>query len=132
VYQRAWRVEHADERAERDRAYYAEHADERREWQRAYVATHIVELAARNRNRYARKKGNGGTHTADDVRAQYARQNGRCYWCKAKVGDTYHVDHVMPVILGGSNGPENLVIACPTCNLSKGGMHPMDFSGRLL
>jgi 5-methylcytosine-specific restriction endonuclease McrA len=35
-------------------------------------------------------------------------------------------------VLGGSNGPENIVIACPHCNQSKNAKHPMDFCGRLL
>ena len=48
-----------------------------------------------------------------------------------KVGGDYHVDHVIPLILGGSNGPENLVIACPRCNLSKGAKMPHEFSERL-
>jgi 5-methylcytosine-specific restriction endonuclease McrA len=76
--------------------------------------------------------GNGGTHTAADVAAQRARQRGRCYWCHEKVGKSYHVDHVMPLALGGSNGPENIVIACISCNLRKSAKHPMDWAGRLL
>jgi 5-methylcytosine-specific restriction endonuclease McrA len=65
------------------------------------------------------------------VRDQYGRQRGRCYYCHEKVGDSYHVDHVIPLALGGGNGPENLVIACPRCNLTKYAKHPMDFAGVL-
>lgn len=75
---------------------------------------------------------NGGTHTAKDVAAQYERQQGKCFYCDQEVGDRYHVDHVVPLLLGGSNGPENLVIACPECNIRKSAKHPMDFCGRLL
>jgi len=85
----------------------------------------------RTRNYLARKQSSSGSHSAADVAAQYKRQRGRCFWCQDRVGDTYHVDHVMPLILRGSNGPENLVISCPTCNFSKGGSHPMDFAGVL-
>ena len=66
-----------------------------------------------------------------DVAAQRTRQKGRCYWCGEKTGRHYHVDHVVPLIKGGSNGPENLVIACAACNLSKKDRHPMDFAGRM-
>lgn len=139
----AYRAEHREELAAYYAAYNADHRDERAALWAAYYASHREEIAAdradhpersaaATRNRKARKLGNGGTHTAADIRAQYARQKGRCIYCHEKVGDTYHVDHVMPVILGGSNGPENLVIACPTCNLSKGAKHPQDFCGRLL
>jgi 5-methylcytosine-specific restriction endonuclease McrA len=32
----------------------------------------------------------------------------------------YHIDHKIAIALGGSNSRRNLVIACRTCNLSKG------------
>lgn len=135
----AHRATHSEERASYMVAYYASHREELVAYQAAYKAAHREEYAAYTRNHEARKKGNGGTHTAADVKAQYERQKGRCYWqvtdvCKArrgKLGDTYHVDHVTPVVKSGSNGPENLVIACPTCNQSKGAKHPMDFAGIL-
>ena len=95
-----------------------------------YYTEHREQSLARVRNRRARLGGSGGIHTAADVRAQYDRQHGRCYWCGVKVGTRYHVDHVWPVAKGGSNGPENLVIACPDCNRSKGAKPPTDL-GRL-
>ena len=42
-----------------------------------------------------------------------------------------HVDHAIPTPLGGSNGPENIVITCAACNLSKGSKLPHEFSDRL-
>jgi 5-methylcytosine-specific restriction endonuclease McrA len=78
-----------------------------------------------------------GTHTAEDIAAQYERQRGKCYWrhanqdCWVTLEDGYHVDHVTPLILGGGNGPENLVIACPRCNHRKNAKHPMDFAGQM-
>lgn len=101
-------------------------------YQAAYRAAHLKEKAAHQRNYHARKKGNGGEHTVADVQAQYTRQKGTCFYCGKELGKKYHVDHVMPLAKGGSNGPENLVVACPTCNLSKGDKHPMDFGGMLL
>lgn len=50
---------------------------------------------------------------------------------KTPVGSEYHVDHVIPLVQGGSNGPENLVISCPLCNVSKGGRLPQEFGNRL-
>lgn len=44
------------------------------------------------------------------------------------------VDHVVPLVKGGSNGPDNLVIACSTCNLRKNDKLPHEWpeGGRLL
>lgn len=116
--QAAWRFSRRKERA----AYNAE-----------YRAAHLDERAAQNHRRRARLRACPGTHIAADVRAQYDRQKGRCYWCGRKVPwRKKHTDHVIPPVLGGSNGPENLVISCAFCNDSKGAKHPMDYAGRML
>jgi len=80
-------------------------------------------------NRRARKKRAGGKYTEQDIKAQYKRQHGKCYWCDCEVGDKYHVDHVIPLARGGSNDPSNLVIACPACNMNKKTKLPWEWKG---
>ena len=63
--------------------------------------------------------------------AQRCRQHGHCYWCGSKVGQHCHVDHVIPLSKGGSNGPENIVISCVACNLRKYDKLPQEFGDRL-
>lgn len=149
---------HREEVRGRRAAYYAAHREEElannsawkavnQEWiaaydesrrevssahHKEYKATHREQEATHSRNRRARIRGNGGVHTTADIAAQRTRQKGKCFWCGEKVGRHYHVDHVMPIILGGSNGTENLVISCAFCNDSKGSKHPMDFAGVML
>jgi 5-methylcytosine-specific restriction endonuclease McrA len=59
----------------------------------------------------------------DEVRARFG---GRCVYCSIEVvGEHNHprqasVDHVMPVVAGGSDDPENLVLSCRSCNSRKG------------
>jgi len=139
AYDRRYRAEHPD-KAVYMRRYRAAHIARTSERNRAYAAKHPALLADIARNRRARKLNAPGTYTDADVQAQYARQRGKCYWranesCKArggKLGDDYHPDHVVPLILGGSNWPSNLVVSCPACNCSKGGKHPMEFAGVML
>ena len=71
--------------------------------------------------------GNGGTHTAADVQRIRAEQGNKCFWCGEPLGRSYHVDHYIPLSKGGSNGPENLNVACPTCNLQKRDKLPGEF-----
>lgn len=62
-------------------------------------------------------------------------QGGRCAYCREKLGREVHIDHVMPLALGGHNRRSNLQLTCPTCNLSKGATHPVVFAqslGRLI
>ncbi len=48
------------------------------------------------------------------------RDDHTCQYCGEKAPDvTLHVDHVVPVTLGGSDKPDNLVAACKDCNLGK-------------
>ena len=79
-----------------------------------------VRAAAAHRRR-ERAQGRG-TFTAADIRAQYARQYGLCYWCQRSLSVTgYHVDHRVPLVRDGSNTKENIVCACPRCNLTRPG-----------
>lgn len=51
--------------------------------------------------------------------AVYSRDGRRCAYC----GDTdgpFHFDHIFPLSRGGSDDPNNITVACSTCNLSKG------------
>src|SRR5260221_4864099 len=105
--------------AEQRKAYIKAHPEQRKAALQKYAKNHPDESRVRKHRRRALIKGNGGTHSQSDIRKQYANQKGKCYYCKAKVGAKYHVDHVIPLSKGGSNGPENIVIACPTCNLNK-------------
>lgn len=73
---------------------------------------------AMTRNYYARKRGNGGAHTWEDIEQLLIEQNYKCFYCK-KALTNYHVDHKMPVSKGGRNDKGNLCCACPSCNLKK-------------
>lgn len=84
-----------------------------------------------HRNRKARKRNNGGSHTADDIAAIFQMQRGKCAYCRTKLGADRHVDHIVPLISGGSNGAPNLQILCPKCNLGKGARDPIDHARTL-
>lgn len=88
-------------------------------------------IAVKNARRRARIIAVGGEHTADDIKRQLAIQNHKCWWCGVWL-KKYHVDHLIPLSRGGHNGPTNIVIACPRCNLSKGDKMPHEWSDRLL
>jgi 5-methylcytosine-specific restriction endonuclease McrA len=98
--------------------------DARMDWLRERIAH---ERAHRRDNRPKRRA------PSRQMRAeQHARQKGRCFYCKRPLRGILHMDHVMPVALGGPNTPVNFVAACPTCNMKKKDKHPMDFCGRML
>jgi hypothetical protein len=62
-----------------------------------------------------------------------------CVYCqrrgtpkKGPDGRTWHIDHGYPKILGGDDDPDNLILACATCNLSKNKKTVMEVLRRTL
>lgn len=125
---------HKGRAAENSRAHYIANKARILEQRRAYAAANKEAIRAKHHRRRARKVHAEGTHTAADIKRQYKAQKGRCYYCHIKVGDKFHADHVIPLSRGGSDGPENIVVTCPACNVSKNNKLPHEWpqGGRLL
>jgi 5-methylcytosine-specific restriction endonuclease McrA len=86
--------------------------------------------------RRARVKGLPGQHTPSDLREILKAQGYRCANCRADLRKAKkHVDHIMPLALGGSNDRANIQYLCAPCNLTKAAKDPIAFAreqGRLL
>ena len=54
-------------------------------------------------------------------------QKNKCAVCKVSISGGYHIDHIMPLKLGGKHEPLNLQLLCQHCNLTKSAKHPVDF-----
>lgn len=79
-------------------------------------------------NRRARKKEVGGKLSADLSEKLFKLQRGKCACgCKQPLGDRYHLDHIMPLALGGSNTDNNIQLLRSTCNHQKHAKHPVEF-----
>ncbi len=90
---------------------------------------------AHRHNRRARIKAAEGKHNGTEVVALFKAQRGKCAYCSKLLNGGYHIDHIMPLALGGSNWIKNIQLTCDTCNLRKNAKHPIDFArqmGRLL
>lgn len=136
---REYRKANAERIAARMREYQKANAVNIAARVRKYNQSNPEKQAAINRNYRARKRSSGGTNTAADIKAILTNQRGLCANCKTKLfksgAKKYHVDHIMPLALGGSNWPSNLQCLCQFCNLSKGAKHPDDWAaenGRLI
>lgn len=137
--QAAYKAANPEKVAASKEAYKAANPDKCNAAKRAWQIKNPEKRAANKRNRRARTRNSDGSHTAADVRAIFDNQGGLCANCHAKLFKSgkqkFHVDHIMPLALSGSNRPENLQCLCPPCNLSKGAKHPIDFAqsmGKLL
>lgn len=78
-------------------------------------------------NRRARERAVGGTLSKGIATKLFKLQRGLCPCCKQPLGIDFHLDHKMPVALGGSNTDNNMQLLRATCNMSKSAKHPNDF-----
>lgn len=81
---------------------------------------------AYNQNRRTRLKSTGKL-SKDIIPKLFALQKGKCPCCAQPLGSDHHLDHKMPLALGGSNTDGNMQLLRAQCNLQKSAKHPVDF-----
>jgi len=54
-------------------------------------------------------------------------QKGTCVCCGLDINSDYHMDHIIPLKLGGEHTDSNIQLLCPACNLTKGSKDPIKF-----
>lgn len=54
----------------------------------------------------------------------------RCAYCNSPLDAIWHADHFYPLVLGGGTVPENMLPACPRCNLGKNHSDPLTWIKR--
>lgn len=78
-------------------------------------------------NRRAREQSNGSRLSPDLAKTLYKRQKGKCICCKEPLGKDFHLDHIMPLALGGKNEDWNMQLLTARCNLQKQAKHPVKY-----
>lgn len=124
---RAWYARNAKKQRARGRHKRTKNIQHYRAYAVAYNSKNLPRLAVIARNRRARVRQNGGTHTLADIRALEKLQRGKCALCRVDLGDRYHVDHILAIARGGSNDRRNLQLLCAPCNHRKSARDQIDF-----
>lgn len=111
----AWRKRNAERVNEKVRAWQAQNRAKVREIQRNWAARHPDKLADKRARRQL------ALADADPVVVGHIAflYTQPCGYCGATENIT--IDHVVPLVRGGTHTVENLVAACGWCNSSKGG-----------
>lgn len=104
-------------------AYYAANKEKRD----AYRAANLDVWRTYYHNRRARKLANGGKLSPGLSAKLFTLQRGKCACCGKPLGKTYHLDHIMPLALGGANEDRNIQLLRAKCNNEKHANHPVDF-----
>ena len=95
--------------------------------QRKWIEKNRARVNLYNRMAAGRRRSNGMRNPVETVYKLAKAQKNRCAICNVSIKKKYHIDHIMPLALGGENLPRNLQLLCPPCNLSKRDKHPVDF-----
>lgn len=80
----------------------------------------------------AKQRGIDSSLTGSDILAALKDQCGLCAICQCDISKKYTIDHVVPLIRGGDNSPENVQLLCRGCNARKGKLLNSEFLSILL
>lgn len=135
-YKRQWKEENKEVIKAKDKEYRKRTNAKRTKYNQEYKEAHPGWSLKANQNwrknnpeksrrytlaRWARKKNAEGSHTADQVLLLYDLQGGYCKYCMTPLWIMgYEEDHIQPLSRDGSDYIENIALACPHCNSSKG------------
>lgn len=122
-----WRSKNPEKCKAYQAAYRAENIDVIKAKSAAWAKANPEYTRIRNQNRRARKLENGGVLSKGLAEKLFKLQKGRCTCCGLPLGDNYHLDHVVPLVLGGSNTDDNMQLLRQRCNHQKHAKHPVDF-----
>lgn len=138
VYSAAYRVANREKLRMRDKALYQKGRVTRalkrskdsaatRAYNKAYRAANPHRHKVYDQNkRVARARANGRL-SMGLVQKLFRLQRGMCPCCTQALGDNYHLDHKMPLALGGTNTDDNMQLLRAVCNMQKHAKHPVDF-----
>jgi len=77
--------------------------------------------------RKARERNAKGTFDGDDLKRIMIDQEETCFYCEESITEDFTIDHFIPLARGGTNWPDNLRLACLSCNAAKGAKLPNEF-----
>lgn len=137
-YRDDWRRKNPDKVAQCHADYQLRHRDRIRKASRDYARSHRAEkriqlkrwrqnnperVKAAKARRRAREQLAEGTFTCDDIWSIFVSQGECCAYCNKKlywgVRRSITIDHIVPLSRGGTNYPENIALACLSCNSGK-------------
>lgn len=127
-----WYLANPQKRAAAAHRWYLVHTEFAKEKNRLWDIRNPGRRRERDRRRKALKRGLLGSVSPNIIKKLFVKQGGLCNNICCNVDlvfeiRTYHLDHILPLALGGLHDDSNLQLLCAKCNLRKGAKHPSDF-----
>lgn len=122
-----WYEVNKEKCAENNAKWRLENIDRFKAVQKTWEADHKESRKLITQKRRAKIANVGGRLSIGLGEKLLKLQNGKCAICKCDISQKNHLDHIVPLAIGGPNKDENIQLLCPTCNHSKSAKHPVDF-----
>ncbi len=123
----AWYASNIERVRERNAANYIANIEKHKARDAAWAKANPEKRRIYDQNRRARKLAAIGRLSPGIEKKLFILQRGKCPCCNQSLGDDYHLDHIVPLALGGSNMDSNMQLLRSRCNLQKHIKHPIDF-----
>jgi hypothetical protein len=123
----ASRLRNPEKYAALSRAWANRNRDKVRRSKEKWAEKNPEHQKIRVHNYRARKRAAGGALSPKLVAKLFALQHGKCPCCRRPLGKDFHLDHKMPLALGGRNTDDNMQLLRAKCNMEKNAKHPVDF-----
>lgn len=115
---RACRQRHYESNRAYNRNYRESHREDIATYTRAYSKAHSEKILSIRDTRRARKLNAFVERVCRTL--VFERDGGRCHVCHKKAPRKgWHLDHLVPLSLGGEHSYKNVAVACPRCNLKR-------------
>lgn len=123
-----WEAANAERIKANKAKYHATNKEKLKEANAKWHAANPDARRIREQNRRARKRASGGKLSKGLADRLFSLQHGKCACgCGQPLGDDFHLDHIMPLALGGTNTDDNIQLLRSRCNIQKKDKHPVDF-----
>ena len=127
---RDWQKANPEKVAEYDRRYREANPEKVKDAKRKYREANPEKAVERVHRRRARKRNQLGTVTKtkpEILKAQGSRCAAPGCHKRIKLAGS-HLDHIIPLLMGGMHEDANLQVLCVFCNLSKSAQDPFEFA----
>ena len=105
------------------------------QYTRAWQKKNHPKMIEKWRRHKAKRRAISGTPSPRIIEKLMRSQRGLCACCGKQLSNQFHLDHIIPISIGGTSEDFNLQLLRAECNMKKGAKHPIEYMqsiGRLL